>query len=130
MPLYCGAEDRVLFDKVRLYRRVQRAGTGGSALTQFDLMYVTEQRTSRMMTVTPPVARTPELGPDDQRPMSTTVASTTGVLFDCDMFNDHDDEDVVRTGGYCFVYVSTANSGAVNEQKSICLPTYSNQPGS
>jgi hypothetical protein len=88
---------------------------------QFERVYVFEQRTVRQT-----VAPTGDLG---------LPAVTAAVNFDCDMFNDHEDDDrtspdvAVNPGGYCFVYVSTANSGAVNEQKSMCLPMFSNQPG-
>jgi hypothetical protein len=105
---------------VRVYRRVQRAGPSGVAI-QFEHVYVTEQRTLRQ-TATP----TGDLG---------LPAVTAVVNFECDMFNDHDDDErtgteaAVNPGGYCFVYVSTANSGAVNEQKSICLPMFYNQSG-
>jgi len=97
---------------VRVYRRVQRVGYGGH-VTQVDRVYVTEQRTSRQTT------GQPELKLVDPR-----AAATTSVQFDCDMFNDQDE-----AGGYCFVYVSTANIGAVTEHKSICLPTLDNQQG-
>jgi len=44
------------------------------------------------------------------------------VQFDCVMFEQE------SSRGYCFTYVSTANSGAVTEQTSLCLPTVY-QPG-
>ena len=44
------------------------------------------------------------------------------VQFDCVRF----DNDSLP--GYCFTYVSTANSGAVAEHSSLCLPTVY-QPG-
>jgi hypothetical protein len=110
---------------VRVYRRVQRAGPSG-AVTQFDRIYVTEQRTVRQTAITPSTGP-PAPSSGDSRPPTATM-----VNFDCDMFNDHEETGLssnVHPGGYCFVYVSTANSGAVNEQKSICLPMFSNQPG-
>ena len=104
---------------MRVYRRVQRVGYGGH-VTQVDRVYVTEQRTSRQ-TIAP--SPTGQPGQKTNDPKAETTAEHS-VQFDCDMFNDQDE-----TGGYCFVYVSTANIGAVTEHKSICLPTLDNQQG-
>jgi len=39
------------------------------------------------------------------------------VYFQCHLFKPSD-------VSYCFKYISTANNGAVNEQTTLCLPTY------
>lgn len=56
--------------------------------------------------------------PLDQRYITErrAQANANAVSFECGFFS----EDAI---GYCFQYISTANSGAVSEQKSICLPT-------
>ena len=84
-------------DRFRLYRLVREAP--GSAASPLERVYVAEFPTDPDRTV---------------------------FAFNCSLFQQQQQEEEGEAVGYCFVYVTVSRSGAVVEQKQLCLPS---QPG-
>ena len=83
-------------DRFRLYRLVREAP--GSAASPLERVYVAEFPTDPDRTV---------------------------MAFNCSLFQQQEEEEGEAVG-YCFIYVTVSRSGAVVEQKQLCLPS---QPG-
>ena len=84
-------------DRFRLYRLVREAP--GSAASPLKRVYVAEFPTDPDRTV---------------------------MAFNCSLFQQQQEEEEGEAAGYCFVYITVSRSGAVVEQKQLCLPS---QPG-